>query len=103
MHCTFTHSVLLWKKLIESGQVCCSAGIVQVGIVSLFLMEAALFGSVSCEKIFQPLTPLPRVNTAFSAWLLDSTSTVSAAALRPALQAEHLQFQTHGIVHERIP
>lgn len=65
--------------------------------------EAALFGSVSCEKIFQPLTPLPRVNTAFSAWLLDSTSTVSAAALRPALQAEHLQFQTHGIVHERIP
>lgn len=52
-YCTFTHSALLWKKLIEAGEGWCSTGIVQVCIASLFLMEAVLPGSVSCGKILQ--------------------------------------------------
>lgn len=89
---TFTHSVLLWKKLIETGEGCCSTWIIQVCIVSLFLVEAVLLGSVSCGKFCSPVTPLPTVNIAFAAWLLDASSTLSAAVLRPAVQAEHLQF-----------
>lgn len=86
---------------METGEGCCSTGIVQLCTVSLFLVEAILLGSVSCGKILQSLiTPPPAVNTAFAAWLLDATS-LSAAALRPALQAEHLQFQTP--FYGRIP
>lgn len=52
-YCTFTHSALLWKKRIETGEGCCSTGIVQVCMVSLFLIEAVLLGSVSCGGILQ--------------------------------------------------